>query len=228
MRMLMEFKKGDTIRYLGLLDLQRTMQRALRRSGLPVAYSNGFNPHIVMAFASALSSGIPGDAEVLDVSLERSIKADSCFDAMKSVLPPDLQPNRIRLVGDRFPKLGKILEYAEYQFNLNENAASVINCLETFMNKRSVMAVRKSKSGEKEVDIIPMIRELHGTMKDDSAGVIQAIVSFTEASTLKPDLLMDTVCRETGIETVPYRVRRKGLYATYQGKLYTLLDYPEL
>ena len=52
--MLMQFQKGDIVRHLGLLDLQRTMQRALRRSGLPIAYSNGFNPHIVMSFASAL------------------------------------------------------------------------------------------------------------------------------------------------------------------------------
>ena len=61
--MLLQFQKGDIVRHLGLLDLQRTMQRALRRSGLPIAYSNGFNPHIVMSCASALSSGIPGDAE---------------------------------------------------------------------------------------------------------------------------------------------------------------------
>ena len=42
--MLLQFQKGDIVRHLGLLDLQRTMQRALRRSGLPIAYSNGFNP----------------------------------------------------------------------------------------------------------------------------------------------------------------------------------------
>ena len=67
--MILEFRKGDIVRHLGLLDLQRTMQRALRRSNLPVAYSKGFNPHMVMSFASALSSGIAGDAELLDVSL---------------------------------------------------------------------------------------------------------------------------------------------------------------
>ena len=76
MRMLLQFQKGDIVRHLGLLDLQRTMQRALRRSGLPIAYSNGFNPHIVMSFASALSSGIPGDAELLDVSLKGEATAE--------------------------------------------------------------------------------------------------------------------------------------------------------
>ena len=75
--MLMQFQKGDIVRHLGLLDLQRTMQRALRRSGLPIAYSNGFNPHIVMSFASALSSGIPGDAELLAVSLHSDTKEEA-------------------------------------------------------------------------------------------------------------------------------------------------------
>ena len=73
MRMLVEFRKDDIVRHLGLLDLQRTMQRALRRSGLPIKYSSGFNPHIVMSFASALSTGIPGDAELLDVSLSGEV-----------------------------------------------------------------------------------------------------------------------------------------------------------
>ena len=67
--MLLQFQKGDIVRHLGLLDLQRTMQRALRRSNLPVAYSKGFNPHMVMSFASA-SPAIPEDsAEAKDITL---------------------------------------------------------------------------------------------------------------------------------------------------------------
>ena len=53
--MFLQFQKAQSVRHLGLLDLQRTMQRALRRSGLPIAYSKGFSPHVVMSFASALS-----------------------------------------------------------------------------------------------------------------------------------------------------------------------------
>ena len=70
------FEKKPRLRHIGHLDLMRAMQRALRRSGLPIAYSNGFNPHIVMSFASALSSGIPGDAELLDVSLKGEATAE--------------------------------------------------------------------------------------------------------------------------------------------------------
>ena len=111
--MILQFQKGDIVRHLGLLDLQRTMQRALRRSGLPIAYSKGFSPHIVMSFASALSSGIPGDAELLDVGLTDETTEEACLTAMNRVLPPSLAVSRVRLVDDRYPKLGAALQQAQ-------------------------------------------------------------------------------------------------------------------
>ena len=124
--MLLQFQKGDIVRHLGLLDLQRTMQRALRRSGLPIAYSNGFNPHIVMSFASALSSGIPGDAELLDVSLKGEATAEECMAAMNRVLPPALQVSRVRMVDDRFPKVSAALRQTEYTITLRGGGACAI------------------------------------------------------------------------------------------------------
>ena len=67
MRMLAVFEKGERIRHIGHLDIQRSVQRGLRRSGLPVAYSNGFNPHILITFASALSTGACGKREIMNV-----------------------------------------------------------------------------------------------------------------------------------------------------------------
>ena len=116
--MILQFQKGDIVRHLGLLDLQRTMQRALRRSGLPIAYSKGFSPHIVMSFASALSSGIPGDAELLDVGLDGETTEAECLAAMNHVLPPALAVSRVRLVDDRYPKLGAALRQAQYRITL--------------------------------------------------------------------------------------------------------------
>ena len=55
MRMMAAFEKGEKLRFIGHLDLMRTMQRALRRSHLPIKYSNGFNPHIRLSFAAPLS-----------------------------------------------------------------------------------------------------------------------------------------------------------------------------
>ncbi len=51
MRAIAVFEKGERLRHIGHLDLMRAMQRALRRSGLPVAYSKGFSPHVIVSFA---------------------------------------------------------------------------------------------------------------------------------------------------------------------------------
>ena len=190
--MLMQFMKGDIVRHLGLLDLQRTMQRALRRSGLPVAYSKGFNPHIVMSFASALSSGIPGDAELLDVSLCGDVTEEECLAAMNRVLPPALQASRVRLVDDRFPKVSASLRHAEYKITLyGGDALKIAANIPAFLAQEEIMALRKTKKSETMVNIRPMIHELRAELNEDKA-ILLVRVSFVETATLKPDLLLQS------------------------------------
>ena len=67
MKMIVVFSIRDRLKYIGHLDLMRAMQRALRRSGLPVRYSQGFNPHLQISFAAPLSVGMEGLREVMEV-----------------------------------------------------------------------------------------------------------------------------------------------------------------
>ena len=71
--MMVVFEKGEALRHIGHLDLMRTMQRALRRSNLPIKYSNGFNPHIRLSFAAPLSVGVIGLRELMEVPLEDGV-----------------------------------------------------------------------------------------------------------------------------------------------------------
>lgn len=226
MRMLMQFQKGDIVRHLGLLDLQRTMQRALRRSGLPIAYSNGFNPHIVMSFASALSSGIPGDAELLDVSLHSETTEEACMEAMNRVLPPALHVSRIRLVDDRFPKVSAALRQAEYRITLRgEDALKIANKIPDFLAQNEIMALRKTKRAETMVNIRPMIHLLEAQMDTEAkTAVLTARVSFVEAATLKPDLLLSSLCTFSGVKLPKCEIRRTCLLGERDGQSVPLID----
>ena len=227
MRMLLAFEKGERVRHLGLLDLQRTMQRALRRSGLPVSYSNGFNPHINMAFASALSSGIPGEEEILDVQLAEDAGEEECFAAMKRALPPDLPPVRVRIVPKDFPKCGRLLMRASYRFQIPEEAAeAVVSAIPEFLAREEILAIRKSKSRETMVNIRPMIHHLSGEVLPDGTASIEATVSFTEAETLKPDLLMEELMGQAGLPSEGWHVVRTALLTVANGKEMRILDYP--
>ena len=224
--MLLQFKKGDIVRHLGLLDLQRTMQRALRRSGLPVAYSKGFNPHIVMSLASALSSGIPGDAELLDISLCGEVTEEECLNAMNRVLPPSLAASRVRLVDDRFPKVSASLRTAQYRIALHgESAKQICVKLADFLNEEEIMALRKTKKNETMVNIRPMIHELTGEYNEqDQCAVMTARVSFIEQATLKPDLLLEALSTYCGVELPKHEIRRTQLLGEVDGQCIPLID----
>ena len=226
MRMLMQFQKGDIVRHLGLLDLQRTMQRALRRSSLPIAYSNGFNPHIVMSFASALSSGIPGDAELLDVSLHSETTEEACMEAMNRVLPPALHVSRVRLVDDRFPKVSAALRQAEYRITLfGGDALKIAEAVPNFLAQDEIMALRKTKRAETMVNIRPMIHLLKAQMDAEKKSVVlTARVSFVEAATLKPDLLVSSLCTFAGVEVPKCEIRRTCLLGEKDGQSVPLID----
>ncbi len=103
--MIISFEKGELVRHIGHLDLMRSMQRALRRSGLPIKYSKGFNPHIVMSFASPLSVGIWGKHELMDVSLEEEIPAGLFLTELNKNLPAALQAAQTWAVDDSYPPL---------------------------------------------------------------------------------------------------------------------------
>lgn len=88
--MMAVFEKSERLRHIGHLDIQRAVMRALRRSGLPVSYSKGYNPHILLTFASALSTGAAGRKEIMDVQLDRDVTPAEFVAAMNGAMPPDM------------------------------------------------------------------------------------------------------------------------------------------
>ncbi|MBD3220255.1 DUF2344 domain-containing protein [bacterium] len=65
----LEFAKHGRMVFLGHLDFQRQLHLALRRSGLPVAYSKGYHPHPLVKYGPPLPVGVAGEREVLDLAL---------------------------------------------------------------------------------------------------------------------------------------------------------------
>ena len=90
------FTKTGEASYISLLDLQRVMQRALKRSGLPVWYTLGFNPHIYMTFAAPLSLGQESLAETVDFKSEaEGYDWDAAAPALSACLPRGIKVTRI-------------------------------------------------------------------------------------------------------------------------------------
>ncbi|MGN0747202.1 MAG: TIGR03936 family radical SAM-associated protein [Aristaeellaceae bacterium] len=217
--MMAVFEKGARLRHIGHLDIQRAMQRALRRSGLPVSYSKGFNPHILLTFASALATGAMGEKEILDVSLDAPVEADAFLAAMNAALPPDMQLSCAKPLEDRHPALMAMVRAADYELTIQDEEAAglLVKAIPGFLAQESILAMRKSKSGMKECDIRPMIHAL--AMEGN---ILTARLTLTEASTCKPDMLLTALSAFAGIEAPRMLVNRKGLLGEAGGALVPL------
>ena len=207
MRAMIRFGKQPRLRFISHLDLQRFFQRALNRTGLPVAYTQGFNPHAIMSFGSALALGWTSEYEILDVKLSVPMGRKRTEEAMRQALPEDLPVLEVRMVDDRHPAPMAMVRASDYEIALSgENAGAVLDAVDTFLASEQVMAVRKTKSGEKEIDIRPLAISL-----ERAGDVLLARLKLTETDTLKPDLLVNSLAKLAGVEPPEARIHRKCL-----------------
>ena len=209
MRMLGVFEKGIRIRHIGHLDIQRSVQRGLRRSGLPVAYSNGFNPHILVTFASALSTGSCGKREIMDVTMAEEISEEQFLERMNRAMPPEMQLSEARALEQKHPAFPTLLRAASYDIMIRDTVmgARLCSIIPIMMQRETIPAMRKTKTVMKECDIKPLILELRGEERH-----IITTLRLTESESCKPGMLMEALCREAEMnEEVRILVTRTAL-----------------
>lgn len=221
MRAMIRFGKQPRLRFISHLDLQRFFQRAINRSGLPVAYSQGFTPHPILSFGSALALGWTSEYEILDVKLSVPMGRGRTEEAMRQALPVDLPVLEVKMVDDRHPAPMAMVRASDYHIELSgETAQATLDAAETFLSREQVMAMRKTKSGEREIDIRPLAIRLEKT-KDG----LLARLKLTETDTLKPDLLVNTLASIAGVEAPEMRIHRLRLLGEDEnGELRPLME----
>ena len=207
MRALIRFGKQSRLRFISHLDLQRFFQRAVNRTGLPIAWTQGFNPHPVMSFGSALALGWTSEYEVIDIKLSAPMGRRRTEDAVRAALPDDLPVLEVRMIDDRHPAPMAQVRMSDYRIMPEgEDAERVLAQVPAFLEREHVMAVKKSKSGEKEIDIRPLAIDLRPV-----DGGLYARLMLTEQNTLKPDLLMKVLADMAGVEPPEARIHRLAL-----------------
>ena len=112
------FRKGERVRYISHLDVLRFWERAIRRAGLPLSYSQGFTPHPKIGFASPLPLGFIGESEVMDVTLDERVSAEEFAERIKVETSDDLGIIRVQEVSATGPAPQAVLLMADYAADL--------------------------------------------------------------------------------------------------------------
>lgn len=190
------FSKTGSLQYISHLDLQRTMKSALIRANAPIWYTEGFNPHPKMVFALPLSIGIESRCELLDVKLCEDIDLDKFRENLDRETTFEMPIKRIYIPNEKFSMIG----FAEYTITFSGSIETAKD-----MFKESVVVTKKTKSGEKQVDITPLIGRI-----SFSGNTIKAVLCSSSENYLNPELICAEVEKATGTDVLS--VMREKLY----------------
>lgn len=211
MRIIARFSKKEQVRFISHLDIQRLFGRAFRRAGLPVAYSQGFNPHPVLAFATALATGVTSDAEWLDVGLECEIPVLEFTDRLNAVLPQGLQIIKALAVEDKFPSLTASLSSAEYTvtFDKSPNEELFRTVLEELLSE-PIIIIKRTKGGMKPVDIRPQVLSAKISRSADETLTLILNGVLNSSGSLNPDTFTKELLKRMNMEP-DYKINRDSL-----------------
>lgn len=161
-RLRLTFRKGEAIKYVGHLDLARTWERALRRAGVPLAYSRGFNPQPKVQFASALPLGATGRQELMDVILTSPMAPKDFLEAVRPQLPAGLELLAVEEVPLKGKALQALLRATQWQVDVeaHEPAAEVARRVDHLLAQPEIPASRQRKGRTIQYDLRPLILDL--------------------------------------------------------------------
>jgi radical SAM-linked protein len=155
----MKFSKEGRLRFLGHLDLMRTLMRALRRAGVPLVYSQGFNPKPRIGFGPALGTGLSSEAEYADLDVKRPLDAAAVLERLDTVLPRGLRVHALQEIRRDVPALADAVRAARYRV-LAGDGPEVDEQLAAFRARDRVTVVRERKGRTRTFEVKDEILEL--------------------------------------------------------------------
>ena len=184
------FSLSARLRHIGHLDLMRALQRSLRRSGLPVAYSQGFNPHILLSLAAPLSVGMWGEHEVMEIVLEKPVNASDLLASFNKALPDGIRALQYIPRASDAPAPMACVFAGQFVFNFLSGGEELLSHVPAYLKQEQIPAVRRSKKGDVSFDLRPLIYNMF--VKD---GALHAVLALSQDGTARPEIVLNTLAQ---------------------------------
>jgi radical SAM-linked protein len=209
-RLRIEFGKAGPLQYISHLDLARAWERVLRRAGLPLAYSQGFNPRLRFQIAAALPVGVNGWAELLDVWLDGELEVEEVMARLRPNLPPGLTVAGVSEVDLRAPSLQSLKRAADYRVVIRsrEAAEAIRTRLEGLLEAATLPRQRHHKGRLQAYDLRPLIQELAIEPGRQGEQILTLRLQASPQGAGRPDEVLDAL----GLSVVPHTMERTKLH----------------
>ena len=214
MKVRVKFEKTGAMKFIGHLDIMRYFQKALRRANIPVAFSGGFSPHMIMSFAAPLGVGVTSSGEYFDMELTESMPSAEMEKRLNETMAEGMRVVSVREIPDnKANACMSLVAAADYTIAFREGKAPEGNWqekLQEFYQQKEITILRKTKRSEQETDIRPWIYQLE--VRGDN---VWMQLSQGSVQNLKPELVMEAFMNYLGTELAPFAllIHREEVYA---------------
>lgn len=208
------FEKKGAVRYISHLDLTRNMSRGIKLSGLPVWYTEGFNPRIYMTYAMPLSLGVCGERECMDIRLTEEFPLEEIAPRLNAHLPADLRALEVTEPVDKFEEI----QFGDYEVFLeSQNPAALKAKLDALLGREAILVRKHTKKGDKDFDIKPDFADIQVQTQENGL-LLQLRLPCSMNGSTNPALLLEALKQYEGEEP----------YSTITRKRLLLKDFSEL
>lgn len=176
-RLRCSFIERDRLAMLSHLEVAHTLERTVRRAKLPFAISQGFSPHMKIAFGAALPVGVGSTCEIFDLQLTEYVAPDKALAALQAASVPDLMVQNCRYVEKSAPAASVAFPFSTYEVRFSQPVTRMAV-------PESITVVRKRK--EKELVVSEFLAEPISLSGDTASFVLEAKPN----GSLRPDVLL--------------------------------------
>lgn len=184
-RLRLTFRKTGATRYIGHLDLARTLERSLNRAKIPIAYTQGFNQRPRMAMAAALPLGYLSECEMADIFLLERLEPEAARQQMMSKMAPGIDIWRVEEVDVSSPALQTLTAVTTYTVLLLDPTDSVAlqQRVDELLAAETIIRIRRKK----EYDLRPLIEAITLTATEADGIQIEMCLAMMPGKTGRPD-----------------------------------------
>lgn len=215
MKVRIKFTKEGPMKFVGHLDTMRYFQKAIRRAELPIAFSGGYSPHMIMSFAAPLGVGVTSTGEYFDMELTTTLPTDEISQRLNSQMVEGIHVLSARQVEDgKASKAMSLVAAADYLVEFRPGKAPADGWqtkINEFLKQPEILVTKETKKGEKQVDIRPFIYKMN---LQDNDFIFLSLASAS-ANYTKPDAVIAAFVNWLGEKLPEFAcmIRRLEVYA---------------
>lgn len=193
--------KEASLRFISHLDYASLMERAICRAKLPVVYSEGFNPHMKISFASALALGVTSEAEYMEFILSKEICQPEVFERLSAQLPDGATLKALKIISGKHKALMALADEAKYKIVLSDvdDIETLKKAVRDFNKEETSIYLRKTPKKVREIDIKQYVVGDISCMLDSEMPVLEMAVKITPQGSIKPSEVITYIVQQGGL-----------------------------